>query len=211
MCTDSFLSITSLLAGETLSHSKHIWQFPIPLLYGWKTGLLCDSFAVGLAFDIFQFFFFFKKKKCVLHKPSWFLSSEVLHFCCVGFLSSSVHIFVVFVRYPIFQSSSEAVWCALFGSLLMSVVLIWIPTHVLHPLQPNVDVQMWWQEARHPSVRETDVFSSAWRCHVQCPRCSLCRFARHVIHHNASDSSSTCSWKSWARQSGMGCFFWRRW
>ena len=35
--------------------------------------------------------------------------------------------------------------------------VIWFSSQLAHLFQPKVDVQMWWQEARHPSVRGTGV------------------------------------------------------
>ena len=127
---------------------------------GLPKACIFDSFAVGVAFGLFQVFF---KKKIFSVGPFWFLISEVWHSFCVQtqllrFLVPFSCFFVVFVRCPVFLPVQKQLGVRLLSVPLMSAAFIWVAAQVLHPFQHNVYVQMWWQEARQPSVRKTGVF-----------------------------------------------------
>ena len=87
----------------------------------------------------------------------------------------------------------------------MSDSLIWVSAQLPRPFQPNVYVQMWWQETS-TQVRKGPAFPSAWECHVQYPGCSLCRHAPRVSRHKACGPSSTRSCEFQARQPGVEFF-----
>ena len=77
-----------------------------------------------------------------------------------------------------------------FRGFSMSDSLIWFSSQLAHPFQPNVDVHVV-ARSEAPKCEGDRRSPSAWECHVQCTRFSLCRQARRGSRHNACGPSST--------------------
>ena len=97
---------------------------------------------------------------CNAFLRSLIVSPKSRNFACGGYLSSSAAFEMSSIVF--LPQLRSILWCASLLSISsMCDTLIWV-----HPFQPDLYAQMWWQETRHPSVRETSAPSVLGMLHA---------------------------------------------